>query len=111
MTQNQPVALNVAIGGVLTTGVALTALLVPDLTVELQIATVAFGNALILLGVVVLTQRQVTPIHNATLAAGTPVKVQGTEDTVIVEATPPGPVGIEGDIGSVAPGDGPERDA
>lgn len=37
-----------------------------------------------------------TPISSPTLAAGTSVKVQGSEDSVIVQKSPPGPVGVEG---------------
>ena len=33
---------------------------------------------------------------NPTLAAGTSVKVEGSEDSVIVEKSPPGPTGVEG---------------
>lgn len=97
MSSTQPVALNVAIGGVLATGVALGALLWPDrLDPATQAAIIAFGNSVILVGVILLTQHQVTPIHNATLAANTTVKVEGTEDSVVIKASPPGPTGIEG---------------
>jgi hypothetical protein len=78
MTQ-EPVAINVALGGVLSTGVALAALLIPGLSTEIQVATVAFGNAVILLGVVLLTRAQVTPVAAPTLPAGTEVKIQNTE--------------------------------
>jgi hypothetical protein len=37
-----------------------------------------------------------TSKSSPTLAAGTEVSVQGTEDKVIVAPTPPGPMGIEG---------------
>lgn len=92
MNQNEPVTINVALGGVLATGVTLAALLIPGLTVELQVAIVAFGNSLILLGVILLTRRAVTPTANPTLAGGTTVNVQGTEDQVVIpEAAPPPP--------------------
>lgn len=45
-----------------------------------------------------------TPTNNATLKAGTEVKVQGTSDTVIVQASPPGPVGVEGGADAEAQG-------
>ena len=44
-----------------------------------------------------------TPTSAPTLKQGTEVHVQGTEDTVIVQPTPPGPEGVEGG----APDDGP----
>ncbi len=37
-----------------------------------------------------------TPTSAPTLERGTEVSVKGSEDTVIVQPTPPGPVGIEG---------------
>ena len=41
------------------------------------------------------TVSQSTPKHHPTLAEGTEVKVQGSEDTVVIAASPPGPVGID----------------
>lgn len=38
----------------------------------------------------------VTPTASPTLAEGTEVSVQGSEDKVIIEKSPPGPTGIEG---------------
>jgi hypothetical protein len=75
----EPVAINVALGGVLSTGVALAALLIPGLSTEIQVALVAFGNAVILLGVVLLTRSQVTPVAAPTLPAGTEVRIQDSE--------------------------------
>ena len=96
---NQPVAFNVALGGVVSTGVTLAALLWPSITVELQIAIVAFANSLIVVIVWYLTQRQVTPINNAQLVSGTPVGIideagKPTGDSVIVQTSPPGSTDI-----------------
>jgi hypothetical protein len=97
MTTNQPVAISVAIGGLVTTGIALAAVLWPDrLTPELQAVIIAFANALILTAVSIWAANRSTPVGNPTLPANTEVKVQGTEDTVVVQPTPPGPTGIEG---------------
>jgi hypothetical protein len=94
---NQPVAINVAIGGVISTGVALAALLWPDrLSPEMQVAIIAFANSVIVVAVILLTKSQVTPIADPTLKSGTSVKVEGTTDSVVIAATPPGPTGVEG---------------
>lgn len=98
----QPVSLAGAITGVLVTGVALAAIYIPGLDTAAQTAIIAFGNAVILLGAIVWTRRRVTPTENARLNAGTPVQVldpatgQPTGDKVIVEPTPPGPIGVDG---------------
>jgi hypothetical protein len=41
-------------------------------------------------------QRAVTPLSAPSLPAGSVVSVQGTQDTVEIQPTPPGPSGIEG---------------
>jgi hypothetical protein len=97
MTNNQPVAVSAAIGGVLSTGVALAAVLWPDrLDPVMQAAIIGFGNSVILTAGALFAMHRSTPIANPTLAAGTPVKVAGSEDSVIIETSPPGPTGIEG---------------
>lgn len=72
-------------------------------------------NALILFGVVTVTGEQLAGLNIALVAvlglfvrqsststaspqlkAGTEVKVQGTTDSVIIAASPPGPTGVEG---------------
>ena len=75
----EPVAINTAIAGLLSTGVALVALLVPDLTPALQAAVIAFGNSVILVVYVILTRRQVTPIATPALTQGTTVDVLNQE--------------------------------
>ena len=42
-----------------------------------------------------LIQPNVTPVAAPKLPANTEVMVQGTNDTVVIQPTPPGPVGIE----------------
>ncbi|MEO7667152.1 MAG: hypothetical protein ABIU97_08990 [Dehalococcoidia bacterium] len=78
-------------------------------------AVIAVLNLLQILGVVSLTADAVSALNIAlvavlglfvrqnststaspTLARGSEVTVQGTSDTVIVQPSPPGPVGIEG---------------
>lgn len=52
------------------------------------------GIALALEVVLGLFARQAsTPVSSPTLAAGTEVSVKGSDDTVIVQPTPPGPEG------------------
>jgi hypothetical protein len=80
---NEPVALSVAIGGVLSTGVALIAVFVPDLDAPTQALIIAFGNSVILAGSIlwarhqVYTQRSVQRIANAATfeAPGTVVDI------------------------------------
>lgn len=82
-TTSEPVAISVAIGGVLSTGVALLAVFLPGLTPETQGLVIAFGNAVILAGSVIWARRQVFTkattqaiANGATyLPAGTPVDI------------------------------------
>ena len=96
---DQPANIPSALTLVLTTGVSLAALLLPGLqgNVALQIAIIAFGNALILLGQAVYLNSRTTSNSSPVLQAGTDVAVQGTSDMVRIEATPPGPEGYQGD--------------
>lgn len=71
----EPVTINVAIGGLISTGVALAALLWPGLTSALQAAIIAFGNSLVLVVVIIITRMQVTPVSAPQLEAGTEVGV------------------------------------
>jgi hypothetical protein len=79
---NEPISLSVAIGGLLTTGVAVVALFVPNLTPETQLVIVAFGNAAILTGSVLYARAKSTPLS-------APVLPQGTEVTVVTPAGQP----------------------
>ena len=97
MPSNQPVAVSVAIGGVVTTGIALLAIFWPErLTPEVQALVIAFANALILAAVSIWAASRSTPVSNPTLPTGSVVNVQGSEDKVIIETSPPGPTGVEG---------------
>jgi hypothetical protein len=100
-TQPQPVAISVAIGGILTTGVALAAILF-QLDPILQAAIIAFGNSIILTGSIIYAQRRVTPLSAPRLTSGTEVSVidaqsKATGDKVVIAPSPPGPIGIEGE--------------
>lgn len=72
---SEPVGITGAIGLVLSTGLTLAALLVPNLTPEVQAAILGFGNALIWLGAVLYARARVTSIAQPTLAQGTTVTV------------------------------------
>lgn len=97
MSTNQPVAVSVAIGGVVTTGIALAAVFWPDrLTPETQGLIIAFANAVILAAVSIWAASRSTPVSNPTLPTGSVVNVQGSEDKVEIQPTPPGPTGVEG---------------
>jgi hypothetical protein len=92
---SEPVALSVAIGGVLSTGVALLAVFLPGLTPETQGLIIAFGNSLILAGSVLyarsrtFTKDSTQAIANAAtfLPPGTAVDI-GTPPTGTVDGTP-----------------------
>ncbi len=71
----EPIGLSTALGGLLTTGVALIAIFVPGLTNEAQIAIIAFGNAVILTGVILYGRANSTPTANPSLPQGTRVEV------------------------------------
>lgn len=93
----QPVALNVAIAGLVSSAVTLAAIFWPErLDPGTQGVIVAFVNSVIVVATILLTMHQVTPIANPTLKAGTSVNVEHTSDSVIIAASPPGPTGVEG---------------
>ena len=97
MTNQQPVALNVALAGLVSSAVTLAAIFWPErLSPEAQGAIIAVANSAIVVVTILLTQRQVTPVANPTLKAGTSVNVQDSADSVIIAASPPGPQGVEG---------------
>lgn len=96
----QPILISGAIGGVLTTGVALAAVLWPQrLDPLLQAAVIAFGNSVILTAGAIYAMLKSTPVSNPTLPPGSVVNVQGSEDKVEIQPTPPGPAAIEGGVG------------
>jgi hypothetical protein len=60
---NEPVAVSVALGTVLSSAVALAALFWPDkLTPEVTGAVIVFGNSVIALGVALFARSRVTPL-------------------------------------------------
>ena len=63
-----------ALSLVLSSGVALLALLVPNMTEALQIATIAFGNSLIGLGAILILERNTTSVVAPVLPVGTVVR-------------------------------------
>jgi ABC-type uncharacterized transport system permease subunit len=75
LMNNVPVTIAAALGGLLSTGVALVAIIVPGLTQEAQLAIIAFGNAVI--GTVVLIVQLLNSTSNTA-----PVVVPGTDVTV-----------------------------
>jgi hypothetical protein len=95
MKSDQPATLPVALGGVLSTGVALAAILFM-LDPALQTAIIAFGNSIIFLSMVTFLNQRTTSSSAPVVEAGTEVAIRGSSDTVIAQPTPPGPEGIEG---------------
>jgi hypothetical protein len=85
-TDTQPVAVSVAVATVLMTGVTLAAILIPELAANqaLQVAIIAFGNALIGLAAAVWARARVTPLAAPKLEPGTTGTIYGTEDTFTV---------------------------
>ena len=73
--QPTPVALSVALGGTLSTGVALLAVFIPGLDVITQALIIAFGNSVILTGSIIWAQARTTPTATPILDAGTVVTV------------------------------------
>lgn len=72
---DNPIPISTAVGGVLATGVALLAVFLPGLTPETQALIIAFGNSVILLGVVAYSVARSTPVSNPKLVQGTDVTV------------------------------------
>jgi hypothetical protein len=78
---NEPVSIPVAIGGMLSTAVAMAALLWPErLTPELSLAIIALGNAIIAFGVAVYARARVTPIDSPRLVKNSMVMVTSEDD-------------------------------
>lgn len=95
MKADQPATIPVALAGVLTTGVALLALVV-GLDPVVQGAIIAFGNSVIVTGTVIWLNQRTTSSTSPVVEQGTEVSMVGSADTVTVNPTPPGPVGVEG---------------
>ena len=87
--RQQPVAIAGALRSLLMV-LVLVGLIALD---EKQLAGIALAAELIL---GLFAWQSSTPTANPTLKTGTSVNVQGSEDKVIVQPSPPGPTGIEG---------------
>lgn len=85
----EPVAISVALGVVLSTAVALLALLWPDkLTPEMTAAIIALGNAIIGLGVAVFARSQSTPTAAPVLPTGAAVTTPEGAPAKVVKLFP-----------------------
>lgn len=83
-TNDQPANIPISAAAVLSTGVALLAIFMPSLDEAAQIAIIAFGNAVIGLGVALWLNSRTTSTATPVLPAGTEVKVEGTTTTTTV---------------------------
>ena len=82
----EPVALSVALGVVLSTTVALAALLWPEkLTPEMTAAIIALGNAIIGLGVAIFARANVTPTAAPILPSGSAVTTPEGDPAKVVK--------------------------
>lgn len=84
--QKSPTAIAAALVILLNLGISFGLDLTADQVGQINMLVVA------ILGL--LVYNSVTPTANATLRAGTEVKVQDSEDKVIIQPSPPGPEGI-----------------
>lgn len=72
---SEPITISGAIGIVLSTGLTMVTLFGVNLTTEQTGAVLAFGNALILLGVMIYSRARSTSLASPTLPVGTDVTV------------------------------------
>lgn len=90
LLQKEPVALAAAV-------IAILNVLQLTGVVSLEADAVSAIN-IALVAVLGLFARQAsTPVASPTLPAGTEVSVKDTEDSVVIQPTPPGPIGVEGE--------------
>jgi hypothetical protein len=85
MDRPQPVLVNVAIGLVISTGVKLLSGFFPEvITPDRQILILTFADAVIALGVIIVTKAQVTPKDKPKVEEGTPLIITepGTGKTI-----------------------------
>lgn len=94
MKADQPATIPVAIAAVLSTGVALIGY-VAGLDDTLKVLILAFGNSVIGLGTIIFLNARTTSSTAPVVQRGTEVAIEGSTDTVVVQPSPPGPVGIE----------------
>ena len=64
--------------------------------VQLTVEQLAGVNTALIAVLTLFVRQSSTPTSEPTLKANTEVKVQGTSDSVVIQATPPGPTGVEG---------------
>lgn len=79
---NEPISISVALAGVLSTGVALAAVFIPNLDAPTQALIIAFGNAVLLTASVIFARARSTPVANPTLPVGTPVTVTSPDPAI-----------------------------
>jgi len=72
---SEPITISGAIGIVLSTGLTLISLFGVQLTPEQMAAVLGFGNAVIILAVMIYSRARSTSLSNPTLAQGTTVTV------------------------------------
>jgi hypothetical protein len=75
----EPISITAALALVLTTGVAMIAIFVPDLTQAAQIAIVGFGNSVIILGTAIYARQNSTPLVAPVIPENTMVRVTTPE--------------------------------
>lgn len=80
----EPVAISVALGAVLSTGVALVGLYI-GMAPEIQALWIAFGNAVIALGVAAFARSQSTPTAAPVLPTGTAVTTPTGDPAKVVK--------------------------
>ena len=88
--EKEPAVLAEAVRALVLAAVALGLLAID----EQQLATLMLALSALL---TLFVRQASTPTAAPVLAQGSQVTVKGTTDTVIVQPTPPGPVGIEGE--------------
>lgn len=89
----QPVTVAGAAIVLVTSGIDLAALVL-GWEPALQAAASVFGSAAVTFAALAWAHARVTPTARPTLARGTEVTVEGTDDKVEIQPTPPGPVGM-----------------
>lgn len=86
----QPVAIATAVRSILMVLILMSVIVID----EKALAGIALSLELVL---GLFAWNASTPVASPTLPVGTKVAVKGTEDKVIVNTSPPGPTGLEGD--------------
>ena len=74
ISDSEPVTLGGAAQGVLTTGVALAAVLFPEIGLAAQVAIIGFGNSLIIFGSILWTRRRTWSLNSVREVAAVAVE-------------------------------------